>query len=53
MTLDGVMTAWLLVRSRPVTRPLDREASKEIAGLDRSTSTMLTAWLPRSSTIRP
>ena len=45
--------AWLLTRSRPVTRPLDSDSSNTIAGFDGSTSTMLTAWLPMLVAIRP
>ena len=47
------LTAWLLVRSRPVTRPFESDDSNLIAGLDRSTSTTLTAWLPIIPEPRP
>ena len=47
------LTAWLLTRSRPVTRSLDSDSSNTIEGFDWSTSTMLTAWLPMLVVIRP
>ena len=47
------LSAWLLTRSRPVTRPLDSDSSKTIEGLDWSTSTRFTAWLPMLVVIRP
>ena len=47
------LTAWLLVRSSPVTRPFDSDDSKTIDGLDRSTSTMWTVWLPADVAIWP
>ena len=46
-------TACVVVRSSPAIRPFESDDSNEMAGLDRSTSTMLTAWLPALVTIRP